>query len=266
MKTNLENYEERFVDYMEGQLNADEMREVEAFVAQHPELEEDFKLFCSTKLEPDTNVVYTKKEHLMQSKTIVIPLFWKVAAAAACFALLIALGIRFLKPHQGLDRQPMLASLTPITIQKLDNQEDVQQLRNSIIKTGTISKPISRPQEKAIRETKASIDLIAKVAPIKSTSLSWNGTAAEDNMANQMDQELGERLAAIEPYGDITPSNSPVGPKEQALASLQNVLLDPIQQNTKDLYKRTAKTIMDFYYTADSRINEAKGMLVASRQ
>ena len=70
MKTNLENYEERFVDYMEGQLSADEMREVEAFVAQHPELEEDFKLFCSTKLEPDTSVVYTKKES--QIKTFIL--------------------------------------------------------------------------------------------------------------------------------------------------------------------------------------------------
>ena len=52
MKTNLENYEERFVDYMEGQLDATEMKEVEAFVALHPELEEDFRLFCSSRRLP----------------------------------------------------------------------------------------------------------------------------------------------------------------------------------------------------------------------
>ena len=101
MKTNLENYEERFVDYMEGQLDAAEMKEVEAFVAQHPELEEDFRLFCSSKLEPDTAIVFTKKDSLIRRKTIIVPMYARIIAIAASVALLIGIGLLFFNQGQG---------------------------------------------------------------------------------------------------------------------------------------------------------------------
>lgn len=238
MKTNLENYEERFVDYMEGQLTAEEMQEVEAFVAEHPELEEDFKLFCSTKLEPDTSVVFTKKESLMQTGTMIRPLFVKIVAAAACVALLIGIGVRFLKPHQELEKQPMLASLTPIEAQLIDTKEETQGLRKSD------ARPVSIPRTRLVEET-SPIELIAAIDPIKTVAIITPAPTLE----------LDERLASVGPF--VT--------EEPEAVNLKNYLLGGIAQTTKTLYKLTAKTVMDVYYTTDYKINEAKDQMMASR-
>lgn len=272
MKTNLENYEERFVDYMEGLLDATEMREVEAFVAQHPELEKDFKLFCSTKLEPDTNVVYTKKESLMRPATVIRPLFLKMAAAAACLALLIGIGFRFLKPHQGLEQQPMMAELSPITAQPISVQQNTQELRKSDAKPISLPKKTTRtkatetnaPVEPA--ETIAAaepvelitatepIALIAAVPSVAPKSLEWDNALAYDDAELQMDIQLGERLSMVEPLADV--------PFD---LDLRDVFFGDLGETTKALYRRTAKAIMDVYHTADYRINEAKEDLMASR-
>ena len=265
MKTNLENYEERFVDYMEGQLDAAEMKEVEAFVAQHPELEEDFKLFCSTKLVPDTDVVFTKKESLMKPAATVRPLFVRILAAAACVALLIGIGIRFLKPHQTLDQQPMLAELAPV---KANVAQETQELKKSNLKVVTVPKtlrakalgePVSEPTEMAHSTSEPTIpetiELIAAVSPIQPKSLERQEAIAFDEVEIRMFVELGERLSTIDPIALQEPI---------ALRPLDG-LFDNVQETTKNLYKRTAKTVMSAYYRVDYHLNEAKDQLMAAR-
>ena len=270
MKTNLENYEERFVDYMEGQLDASEMHEVEAFVAQHPELEEDFKLFCSTKLEPDTNVVYTKKGNLVQPTTTIRPLFVKIAAAAACVALLIGLGIHFLKPRQEWV-QPMLAELTPIKAQPLSVSFEAPTLRKSHVKANPIPRTVSKPQKTEtedpapIIETFAPIDMIASLSPITPKPLQWDNTIYDDAIETSMYIDLGERLAATEPFADPEIELYLTNQKELAITTLHDSFVGNVRQTTKTIYKRTAKRVMDIYYTTDYKINEAKDQLMASR-
>ncbi len=261
MKTNLENYEERFVDYMEGQLDATEMQEVEAFVAQHPELEEDFKLSCSTKLVPDTNVVFAKKESLMKPVTKVRPLWVRIVAAAACVALLIGVGIRFLKPHQGLVQQPLLAELAPIKAQPIGVDPDGQVLRKSQVKAVTLRK--AAPQPKVLEEA-APIEMIADVEPLEMIAaivptgpkpLETQEALAYDDIEIKMFVELGERLTAIDP----------IALQEPIALRPWDGLFDNVQETTKTLYKRTAKTVMGAYYWVDYHLNEAKDQLMASR-
>lgn len=286
MKTNLENYEERFVDYMEGQLDAIEMKEVEAFVAQHPELEEDFKLFCSTKLVPDTEVVFTKKESLLKPATTVRPLFVRILAAAACVALLIGIGIRFLKPHQTPDQQPLLAELAPV---KANVAQEMQELKKSNLKVVTVPKtlraralgePVSEPtemtqssSEPAIPETIeapeqlmasaepeklesiAPIELIAAVSPIQPKPLERQEAFAYDEVEISMFVELGARLSTVDP----------IALQEPIALRPWDGLFDNVQETTKNFYKRTAKTVMSAYYRVDYHFNEAKDQLMAAR-
>ena len=260
MKTNLENYEERFVDYMEGLLNAEEMHEVEAFVAQHPELEEDFKLFCCTKLEPDTSVVFTKKESLMRPTTTIRPLFVRIVAAAACVALLIGVGIRFLRTPHAFEKQPILANITPIEAHLLDIPETEQGLRRSQIKVTPIPKSVVES------ETMTSTVLIATMEPLAYQQLT--GNTSFDDIDSRMFTELEVRLASLEPISNPIPmvESTLSSPKEQLLTSLQDSFLSNVRQTTKDLYKRTAKTVMDVYYTADYCINEAKSSIDVRRE
>ena len=264
MKTNLENYEERFVDYMEGQLDASERKEVEAFVAQHPELEEDFKLFCTSKLEPDTNIVFTQKEKLMKPKTVVMPLFAKIAAIAASVALLIGLGLHFFKPAPESGLQEMMAQLSPAKTTTIDVRQETPQLKKSNQRAVSVLKSIP---EQIDHKATSSFEQIATLNPIGTKSMQWNNAIDEDAIVSRMNKELDERLAAIEPFKDLEPSiESPtLDGSENALASLQNTLLDDARQTTKNLYKKTAKTIMDAYYTIDYRVGEMKDQALASR-
>ena len=264
MKTNLENYEERFVDYMEGQLDASEMKEVEAFVAQHPELEEDFKLFCASKLEPNTTIIFTQKEKLMKPKTVVMPLFAKIAAIAASVALLIGLGIHFFRPNQGFVPQEMLAELKPI---KATVNQEVPQLKQSNLKAVSVPKSIPEQPDYEPIESIDAFEQIATLNPIVKKSLQWDNAMVVDDIEGRMNMELEERLAAIKPFDDLEqPVETPsFNNGENVLASLQNTILDDARQTTKNLYKKTAKTIMDAYYTIDYRVGEMKDQALASR-
>ena len=281
MKTNLDNYEERFVDYMEGQLDAEEMHEVEVFVAQHPELEEDFKLFCASKLEPDLAVTFDKKESLMQRTPVVRPLYARIVAAAACVALLVGLGIRFLKPHQGFVAQPPLAELTPIEASSIATHQEPQSLRVSNLKAlpVPVSTAVAASSNAALAATPVASSttstpsmLEVTTAPILTMEMPaiayrpLPSTEAREDAENRMFVELGERLAALEPYG--APMDDPLAEPMAALKDPMAAMQDQwsgVRQTTRSLYKKTAKTVMDVYYTANYRLDEAKNQLAASR-
>lgn len=278
MKTNLENYEERFVDYMEGQLDAEEMHEVEAFVAQHPELEEDFKLFCASKLEPDLAVTFDKKESLMQRTPVVRPLYARIVAAAACVALLVGLGIRFLKPHQEFVAQPPLAGLTPIEASSIATHQEPQSLRVSNLKAlpVPVSTAVATSSNATLAATPVASSTLSSIEATEAPILAMEMPAiayrqlpsaeAKEDAEDRMFLELGERLAALEPYG--APMDDPLAEPMAALKDPMAALQDQwsgVRQTTRSLYKKTAKTVMDVYYTANYRLDEAKNQLVASR-
>lgn len=79
------NYEEKFVLYHDDELTSEQKRQTEAFVSQHPELKEEFDLIGLARFAPDASIILPDKKSLYrkQNAVKVIPIFWKVAAAAA---------------------------------------------------------------------------------------------------------------------------------------------------------------------------------------
>jgi hypothetical protein len=59
------NYEEYFILYLDNELNAEDRRNVEAFVQLHPDLQDELELLLQSKLEPDTSISYSGKEELL---------------------------------------------------------------------------------------------------------------------------------------------------------------------------------------------------------
>lgn len=243
MKTNMENYEERFVDYMEGQLDAAEMREVEAFVALHPELEEDFKLFCSSKLVPDTAIVFTPKEKLMKPKATVMPLFIRIAAIAASFALLLGIGIHFLKPGQEvvLEKTPIIAGLTPIKPAMIDHPQSSFQLKPTSLNAIPIPNDIVETVEMEEPVLLAQNEVIPTLEPIKSTVV-LNETETE---LNYREPEIF--LAVLEPVEDSETS---------VLSALNDDLYENTQKAKGAIIKKTTKAFLSAVYTADCYISE----------
>src|ERR1041384_6941427 len=67
MKIHGNNYEAFFLDYHEGNLDAQSKQDVLAFVSAHPELREEFESFEIISLSDKTSVTFPGKEKLKKN-------------------------------------------------------------------------------------------------------------------------------------------------------------------------------------------------------
>ncbi len=144
MKISINNYEAFLIDYMDGRLDSAEIQQLKAFCAQNnidfeelteglpildsPDItfEEKECLFKSgtapfddmddnlCKLEPDTSIVFKDKESL-KKKAVILPLYAKIAAAAAVIILMFGLFWLPKNENDGTNQQPVLVELTTET-------------------------------------------------------------------------------------------------------------------------------------------------------
>jgi hypothetical protein len=66
MKINRKNYESYFVDAVEGNLDSTQQKELDIFLAENPDLRDDYFLFSQTVLLPD-NSSFKEKDYLKKS-------------------------------------------------------------------------------------------------------------------------------------------------------------------------------------------------------
>lgn len=66
---NLNNYEQYFLLWVDGELSPEEMILVERFIVDHPEFAEELALLQDTKLLPDQQIIFTGKEQLLKQST-----------------------------------------------------------------------------------------------------------------------------------------------------------------------------------------------------
>ncbi|PLX07131.1 MAG: hypothetical protein C0598_13400 [Marinilabiliales bacterium] len=98
---NEENYEEFFVAYYEGDLSADNEKEILRFVELNPELKKEFKLHSSLILTTE-NIEFEYKDKLKKRRTIAVWQFQSLATAASV-ALLISV-FWFLSNNQPIKK------------------------------------------------------------------------------------------------------------------------------------------------------------------
>ena len=67
MNINRHNYEEHFILYMDNELNSAERRMVEDFVEKNPDLKDELDVLLQSKLIPNQNIVFSKKNELFRS-------------------------------------------------------------------------------------------------------------------------------------------------------------------------------------------------------
>jgi len=88
----LTNYEERFLLYVDNELDAVSKEKVETFVLQHPALQEPFTQLKQTRLEPET-IVFPEKESLYRKEEKERPVFYlywqRIAVAAALIGVAV---------------------------------------------------------------------------------------------------------------------------------------------------------------------------------
>jgi len=68
MNINRYNYEEFFLLYVDNELGAEERRQVEVFVQENPDLEEELMMLKQSQLKPDTSLAIEDKSSLFKSE------------------------------------------------------------------------------------------------------------------------------------------------------------------------------------------------------
>lgn len=76
------------LDYLEGNLDPSKKALVERYLADHPELKEEFSTLSDIKLVPDYQAAYDNKSQLKKSDNKIIPLYFKYAVAAGATILI----------------------------------------------------------------------------------------------------------------------------------------------------------------------------------
>jgi len=108
---NIHNYEEYFLLYTDKELTSTQKEEVEQFVLQHPQLQEDFLVLQRVKLLPEIVECPDKHRLYRQPAKRVIPLYLtRIAVAAAISGVTVLIG-SFLINSKGV--QPQVAISTP---------------------------------------------------------------------------------------------------------------------------------------------------------
>lgn len=102
---NTENYESYLFLYQEGELNSTERKEVEVFLAKHPDIREEMETYY------DPTLVVTAEPPAHKSTRITSLWRW---AAAACVVLALGYGV-YLTLQQPTDNGTLTAETSPIT-------------------------------------------------------------------------------------------------------------------------------------------------------
>lgn len=104
----------KFVAFLEGDLDEAERKRFESHLAEHPEQQKEYALFEKTRLKPDPAIHFANKRKLYKKPASVVAMNWAARAAAV---LVLAWGISLFFRNQQSPRTilstPEIAQVTP---------------------------------------------------------------------------------------------------------------------------------------------------------
>lgn len=149
--------ENTVVAYLEGDLDADENKAFETYLAAHPELKKEYDLFAKTRLTTDSGIIYPEKRKLYRKSGATIVMNWVTRAAAV---LVLIWGINSVIQMQNTQesgiRNQELAEVSPkpgATVKKVDSEKSDQETAIPMKNKPEIAKVIQEQTKVKPRET-----------------------------------------------------------------------------------------------------------------
>ncbi|MBQ6307998.1 MAG: hypothetical protein IJK78_15700 [Bacteroidales bacterium] len=273
MKTNItiDNYEAFLLDYMEGNLSPDEAVQLKAFVAAQgmdwDELTEELP-----HLEAPA-VTYQGKENL-KKKGVIVPLYVKIASAAAAAGLLLTVT---LWPEKSMPRVEPIANLKPIEVSKINTNEPIALLPrratesiNPLPRTGIRGDDLRSKGHLTSERTAMPLlaELPTKTATALQIDLPWTNFDEPDFdlMAYRMNTELAMMSFDGNEFSDDTEEErdlSLIGKGIYLLTdgrhnSFASIISTGLSTAKKELNLAATDIALTAYYRADERFEEAK--------
>lgn len=208
---NIENYEAYLLDYMEGNLSPEGTAELQAFVAAQG-LDWD-ELTAPLPYLEAPEIAYEGKEKL-KKKAVVVPLYVKIASAAAAAGLLFTVS---LWPEKSLPKVEPIAELKPLKGQISLNEEVTR-----LIPRRTVQLVSTQPTEKQTVEKQSAPKAVAErvetlalaeLPPMKPQEVATRAVSEPDTQweMEMLRYRLATNLAlaqrAIEPSDEEMPTN-----------------------------------------------------------
>lgn len=260
---NIDNYEAYLLDYMEGNLGNNETDRLKAFVAAQglnwDELTEQLP-----QLEAP-QIVYEDKEEL-KKKRAVVPLYVKIASAAAAAGLLLTVG---LWPERQWPKMEPIAELKPISARINASQLDIMNLPS---KPTVVIQPQTITQKSDVMSQRVEMPLLAELQPIKAseTQIDQPLTELENPDFDLLTYRLGANLVfaqipseAFEAFEDDERNLSLISRgllrlTEGSHDSFASLLLSGLSHAKQKASEAATDIAMTAYYRADEHIEEAK--------
>ena len=269
MNTNIttDNYEAYLLDYLEGNLGPDEAEQLKAFVAAQGldwnELTEELPHLEAPQIE------FENKERL-KKKGAVVPLYAKIASAAAAAGLLLTVT---LWPEKQLPKVEPVAELKPVLPTRLITSEEVQTIPPRTVSfVATQTKTAQTKTKKQPNAVRTESTLLADLQPMKTegTQIALSTSFTEepdfDLIAYQMDANL-----AFAQFDGSNFAEDDVDERDLSFIgrgiyrltdgrhdSFSSIFLSGLHTAKEEVNLAATDFALTAYYRADERIEQAK--------
>ena len=261
MNITADNYEAYLIDYLDGNLSADETEQLKQFVAA-----QGFDWAELTERLPQVTppaITYDDKEDL-KKKSAIVPLYVKIASAAAAAGLLLTVSLWPEKPLPKVEPIAELQAIQP----HLTITEDPFRI---VPKRATIPFTESQSSRKETKSqpARAETETIAALPPMKAQEIAAFETS-EFVLASNIEvlrcrlesEETMARLALESTFEEETPSSF-IGRgiyrmTEGRHASIGSLINAGLHFAKKGIKKASADAALATYYRTEEHIEEAK--------
>lgn len=275
MNTNInsDNYEAYLLDYMEGNLSPDETKQLKAFVATQgldwEELTEELPHLKAPQIVfQDKDRLKSKSLSLPKgrsnNKPALVPLYAKIASAAAAAGLLLTIG---LWPEKSMSEINPVAELKPIQAHLTVDETTPRLVPRRTVQMATT--PSVQSESKDYRAPQTEVESVAILSPLKSQSVSIPNDA-DDLLVSDLTllryrMETRQAFAYLPEalsYEKEMPS-SLIGKgiywmTEGRLCTLGDLLNAGLHLAKQEVVRATTEVAMTAYYRAEEQIEETR--------
>ena len=269
MNTNIntENYEAYLLDYLEGNLDPDKAEQLKAFVAAQGldwnELTEELPHLEAPQIE------FENKERL-KKKGAVVPLYAKIASAAAAAGLLLTVT---LWPEKQLPKVEPVAELKPVLPTRLITSEEVQTIPPRTVSfVATQTKTAQAKTKKQPNAVRTESTLLADLQPVKTegTQIALSTSFTEDPDFGLIAYHLNSNLAFAQ-YNESDYTDDAEGERDLSFIgkgiyrltdgrhdSFGSIIRSGLRTAKEEVNLAATDLALTAYYRADERIEQAK--------
>ena len=201
-------FDMKTIAFLEGDLNDEDRKSFESYLALHPELQKEYELFAKTRLVADTEIKFPKKHKLYKKSGTIVLMNW-VARAAAVLVLVWGISSLFRSevPIQSTTTNPEIAAVKPLPEAEVENNDREVKIQEAEVHEKIASTEIHKP----IGEQKQFPVGAAQKSVANTTSAERDLTSLETiaPLLAQLEPEPAENQLAVSRSIDLTKLNDP---------------------------------------------------------